>query len=90
MGYQAEDDAFAMEMTPSKAEEKTDSSEELILRPSQTDEHTEGIDLTLEAEGIFKAEEITFDGEDESESRIREAMEAYDKAMDQAAGFSPK
>ncbi len=43
-------------------------------------------DLVLEAGDIFKAEEITFEGQEEAERKIEEAMSAYDKAMDQAAG----
>ena len=43
-------------------------------------------DLVLEAEDIFKAEDITFEGQEEAERKIGEAMSAYDKAMDQAAG----
>jgi len=50
-------------------------------------ESTNNDDLVLEAEDIFKAEEITFDGEEELKNRIAEAMSAYDKAMDQAAGI---
>ena len=41
----------------------------------------------MEAGAIFKAEEITFEGEEEAEKRIAEAMSAYDIAMDQAAGI---
>ena len=73
------------EMTPSKPAEKADSFEELILTPSSPDEEPEGFDLLLEAGSIFKAEEITFDGEEEAERRIAEAMSAYSKAMDEAA-----
>ena len=65
--------------------EKDDLSEELILMPSLPEEKTKNADLILEAGDIFKAEEITFEGEEESERRIAEAMSAYDKAMDQAA-----
>ena len=61
--------------------------EELILTPSLTEEQSESFDLLLEADSIFKAEEITFDGEEEAENRIAEAMTAYDKAMDEAAGI---
>ena len=42
--------------------------------------------MLLEADSIFKAGEITFDGE-EAENRIAEAMTEYDKAMDDAAGI---
>lgn len=87
MDYQPDDNTFDFEMTPSKPEGKADSSDELILNPSSADEQPEVFELTLEAEGIFKAKEITFDGEEESEARIKDAMEAYDKAMDQAAGL---
>ena len=74
-----------IEMIPSMPEKEPGIFEELILTPSAPDEKPESADLLLEAEGIAKAEEITFDGEKESEARIREAMIAYDKAMDQAA-----
>ena len=77
----------AFEMTPSKPAEDADSSEELILTPSSPDQQPESAELVLEADSIFKAEEITFDGEEEAEKRIEEAMSAYDKAMDEAAGI---
>lgn len=73
-----------IEMTPSKPSQETDTFEELILTPSLSGEQTMSADLVLEAEDIFKAEEITFEGQKEVESRIAEAMSAYDKAMDQA------
>ena len=75
-----------IEMTPSKPSQEADTFEELILTPSLSGEQTMSADLVLEAEDIFKAEEITFEGQKEAESRIAEAMSAYDKAMDQAAG----
>ena len=87
MDYQPEENVFAFEMTPSKPAEKAEQYEELILTPSSPDEKTEGLSFDLEAERIFKAEEITFEGEEESEARIKKAMEAYDKAMDDAAGI---
>ena len=74
-----------IEMIPSKPSQETDKFEELTLTPSLPEEKTKNADLTLEAGDIFKAEEITFEGEEESEKRIAEAMSAYDKAMDQAA-----
>ena len=83
----SDDDNVALEMTPSSLEEETDTPEELILTPSLPDEQIENDDLVLEAESIYKAEEITFEGEEESMRRIEEAMSAYDKAMDQAAGI---
>ena len=58
-----------------------------ILTPSTVEKDTDSDELTLEADSIFKAEEITFDGESEAESRIEEAMKAYDAAMDKAAGM---
>ena len=73
-------------MTPSKPSQEADTFEELILTPSLSGEQNMSADLVLEAENIFKAEEITFEGQEEAESRIAEAMSAYDKAMDQAAG----
>ena len=74
-----------IEMIPSKPSQETVKFEELTLTPSLPEEKTKNADLTLEAGDIFKAEEITFEGEEESEKRIAEAMSAYDKAMDQAA-----
>ena len=76
-----------LELTPSKPAEETDIFEDLILTPSPSNKQSESTDLVLEAGDIFKAEEITFEGEVEAESRIAEAMSAYDKAMDQAAGI---
>ena len=73
-----------IEMTPSKPSQETDTFEELILTPSLSGAQPMSADLVLEAENIFKAEEITFEGQEEAESRIAEAMSAYDKAMDQA------
>ena len=66
--------------------EKLEPADEFILTPSPVEEQPESVDLILEAEGIIKFEEITFDGESESEARIEEAMKAYDAAMDEAAG----
>ncbi len=66
--------------------EEPEQTEELILEPSPEKEETKSGELTLEAESIRKASEITFDGEEESEDRIRKAMEEYDAAMDEAAG----
>ena len=71
----------------SKLTEETDLSDELILTPSLPAEQAKNDELILEAGDMFKAEEITFEGEEESEKRIAEAMSAYDKAMDQAAGI---
>ena len=88
MEYQPEENAFVFEMTPSKPEEKADITGELILTPSPADEKPKGLSFDLEAERIFKAEEITFEGEEELENRIEEAMVAYDYAMDQAAGLN--
>lgn len=73
------------EMKPSKPSQETDTSEELILTPSLPGAKSMSADLVLEAGDIFKAEEITFEGQEEAEHRIAEAMSAYDKAMDQAA-----
>ena len=72
-------------MKPSKPSQETDTSEELILTPSLPGAKSMSADLVLEAGDIFKAEEITFEGQEEAEHRIAEAMSAYDKAMDQAA-----
>ena len=72
-------------LTPSTEEEETDA--ELTLTPSP-EEKTEGEELTLEADRIYKASEITFDGEEEYEERVEKAMEEYDAAMDDAAGKS--
>ena len=79
---------ISLEMTPSKPAEKADLSEELVLTPSSSDEIPESNDLTLEAEKIVKVEEITFEGEEDAEERVKKAMMAYDKAMDQAAGIN--
>ena len=81
----SEEFAFVLEMTPSKPAEKADRYEELIMTPSLPDDKPEAFDLTLEAESIAKAEEITFEGEEETRARVRDAMKAYDEAMDQAA-----
>ena len=72
-------------LTPSTEKKETD--EELVLTPSPEKE-TESEELTLEADRIYKASEITFDGEEESEERVEKAMEEYDAAMDDAAGKS--
>lgn len=79
--------AKKFEMTPNKTADDADTIEELILTPSMPDEQSESVDLLLEADSIFKAGEITFNGEEEAEDRIAEAMTAYDKAMDEAAGI---
>ena len=79
---------ISLEMTPSKPVEKADLSDELVLTPSSSDEIPKNDDLTLEAEKIVKIEEITFEGEEYAEKKIEEAMIAYDKAMDQAAGIN--
>ena len=75
------------EMTPDKPADNAETKEELILTPSMPDEQSASFDLLLEADSIFKAGEITFDGEEEAENRIEDAMTAYDKAMDEAAGI---
>ena len=74
-----------LEMKPSKPSQETDTSEELILTPSLPGAKSMSADLVLEAGDIFKAEEIPFEGQEEAEHRIAEAMSAYDKVMDQAA-----
>ena len=79
---------ISLEMTPSKPAEKADLSDELVLTPSSPDESPKDDDLTLEAEKIVKIEEITFESEEYAEKKIEEAMIAYDKAMDQAAGIN--
>lgn len=79
--------AKKFEMTPNKPADDADTIEELILTPSIPDEQAESFDLLLEADSIFKAGEITFDGEEEAEKRMAEAMSSYDKAMDEAAGI---
>lgn len=72
-------------LTPSS--EEPESGVELVLTPSPEEEQPETGELILEAEITSKDAEITFDGEDESEDRIRKAMEDYDAAMDEAAGM---
>ena len=64
-----------------------DTVEDLILTPSTEEKPSERVELILEAEITDKAEEISFDGAAEAESRIEEAMKAYDAAMDEAAGL---
>ena len=65
--------------------EEDELVDDLILTPSQGEGQKKSADLILEAEKIIKFDEITFDGEKESEARIRKAMEEYDDAMDKAA-----
>ena len=67
--------------------EKKEAAGDFILTPSSPGDRPETMDLTLEADSFVELEEITFDGETESESRIEEAMKAYDAAMDAAAGM---
>ena len=71
-------------LTPSREEKEAAEEEELTLTPSP-EEKTASEELTLEADRIYKASEITFDGEEESEERVEKAMEEYDAAMDSAA-----
>ena len=61
--------------------EELEPVDELILIPSPQEEKSEIVDVTLEAESIAKASEITFAGEDEFEARIEDAMKAYDAAI---------
>ena len=77
-------ESLELHVSPEKEQAPAD---ELLLTPSPVEEKPASLDLTLEADSIFKAEEITFDGEAESEARIEEAMKAYDAAMDEAAGM---
>ena len=67
--------------------DKPEHADEFILTPSQEEREKESAELTLEAEGVVKVSEITFDGEAESEIRIEEAMKEYDAAMNKAAGI---
>ena len=78
----AERGELELHVSPAEAHEQAD---EFILTPSPVEEQPESGDLVLEAEGIIKFDEITFDGEAESEARIEEAMKAYSAAMDEAA-----
>lgn len=71
-----------LHVSPVEMQGQTD---EFILTPSPIGKQQESEELVLEAEGIIKFDEITFDGEAESEERIAEAMKAYDAAMDEAA-----
>ena len=75
-------------LTPSPVEEGPD--EELILTLTPTVEKAEKDELILESEIPEEPEEITFAGESESEAKIKAAMEAYDAAMDNAAGMPDK
>ena len=67
--------------------EEDEPVDDLILIPSAVEGQKKSADLILEAERIIIFDEITFDGEEESEARIRKAMEDYDEAMDKAAGM---
>lgn len=67
--------------------EKQEPADEFILTPSPVEEQPESGELILEADGIIRFDEITFEGEAEAEARIEEAMKAYDAAMDEAAGI---
>ena len=69
------------------SKDKPEQADEFILTPSQEESEVESAELTLEAEGVVKVSEITFDGEAESEIRIEEAMKEYDAAMNKAAGI---
>ena len=71
-----------LHVSPAEKQEQTD---EFILTPSPAEKQSESGDLILEADGIIKFDEITFEGEAESEARIEEAMKAYSAAMDEAA-----
>ena len=75
-------------LTPSPVEDEPE--EEIILTLSPTVEKAEKDELILESEIPEEPEEITFDGESESEAKIKAAMEAYDAAMDKAAGMPGK
>lgn len=77
-------ESLELHVSPEKEQDPVD---ELLLTPSPAEEQPSSLDLTLEADSIFKAKEITFDGEAEAEARIEEAMKAYDAAMDDAAGM---
>ena len=79
-----EKESLELHVSPKKEQDTVD---ELLLTPSPAEEQPASLDLTLEADSIFKAKEITFDGEAEAEARIEEAMKAYDAAMDDAAGM---
>ena len=58
---------FVIEMTPSKPAEKADLSDELILSPTLPEDKSESAELTLEADIIPKAEELTFEGEEDAD-----------------------
>ena len=58
---------------------------DLTLTPSPLEEQPVSVDLILEG-SIVKPEEIRFEGQDDAELRLEEAMKAYDTAMDEAAG----
>ena len=84
MGDYKAKESLELHASPEREQEPAD---ELLLTPSPSEEQPASTDLILETDSIFKAEEITFDGEAESKSRIEEAMKAYDAAMDDAAGL---
>ena len=54
-------------------------ADDLVLTPSQEEGQKKSADLILEAEKIIRFDEITIDGEKESEARIRKAMEDYNE-----------
>lgn len=60
---------------------------ELTLTPSPLEEQPVGVDLILESAVNKTADELTFDGQEEAEKRVADAMADYDEAMDEAAGI---
>lgn len=57
----------------------------LTLKPSPLEEQPEAVDLVLESTVTAPKAELRFDGQEEAEKKIADAMAEYDAAMDAAA-----
>lgn len=58
----------------------------LFMTPSPLEEQPETVDIILEASPEEEAAELGFEGQEEAEKKIENAMAEYDAAMDEAAG----
>ncbi len=67
-----------------ETEYETDDSD-LTLRPSPLEEQPAAVDLVLESSVSAPKAVLSFDGQEEAEKRIADAMTEYDAAMDEAA-----
>ena len=67
--------------------ENAEREEAITMRPSPLEEQPEEVDLILETTVNKTDSELTFEGQDEAEKRVADAMSAYDDAMDEAAGI---